>query len=76
MGWESSDVVRLDLVLLHLQSQMWIPKLKSAYNLLIIDPRGLRCGNNLSEIMCWESSDVVRFNLGALLQGQTMVHWL
>ena len=26
--------------------------------------------------MVWESSDVVRFDLGHLLQGQTMVHWL
>ena len=33
---------------------------------LIIDPRGLQC-----EIMCWESFDVVRFDLGPLLQGQT-----
>ena len=26
--------------------------------------------------MGWESSDVVRFCLGPLLQGQTMIHWL
>ena len=26
--------------------------------------------------MDWESSDVFIFDLGPLLQGQTMVHWL
>ena len=26
--------------------------------------------------MGWESSDVVRFDVGPLLQDQTMVHWL
>ena len=40
MGWESPNVVRFDLGPL-LQSQMKIAKLKSAYNLLIIGPRGL-----------------------------------
>ena len=40
MGWESSGVVRFDLGPL-LQGQMKIAKLKSAYNLLIIGPRGL-----------------------------------
>ena len=40
MGWESLDVVGFDLGPL-LQGQTRIPKLKTAYNLLIIDPRGL-----------------------------------
>ena len=40
MGWESSGVVGFDLGPL-LQGQMRIAKLKSAYNSLIIDPRGL-----------------------------------
>ena len=40
MGWESVDVVRFDLGAL-LQGQTRIPKLKSAYNSLIIGPRGL-----------------------------------
>ena len=40
MGWESSDVVGFDLGTL-LQGQMRIGKIKNAYNLLIIDPRGL-----------------------------------
>ena len=41
MGWESFDVVRFDLEpLLH---QMRTAKPKIAYNLLIIDPRGLQC---------------------------------
>ena len=40
MGWESSGVVRFDLGPL-LQGQMRTAKHKSAYNLLIIGPRGL-----------------------------------
>ena len=46
MGCKSSDVVRLDLILL-LQSQTKIAKLNSAYNLLIIGPRDLQCETNL-----------------------------
>ena len=72
MGWESSAVVRFDLGQL-LQGQMRRVKLKSAYNLLIIGPRGLQCETNF---MGWESSDVVRFDQCPLLQGQTIVHWL
>ena len=37
-----------------LQGQTRIAKLKSAYNSLIIDPRGLRCETNLLEIMGWK----------------------
>ena len=40
MGLKSSDVVRFDLGPL-LQGQTRIPKLKSAYKLFIIGPRGL-----------------------------------
>ena len=40
MGWESSGVVGCDLGPL-LQGQMRTAKLKTAYNSLIIDPRGL-----------------------------------
>ena len=40
MGWESSGVVRFDLGPT-LQGQTRIAKLKSAYNSLIIGPRGL-----------------------------------
>ena len=40
MGWESFGVVGFDLRIL-LQGQRRIGKLKSAYNLLVIDPRGL-----------------------------------
>ena len=50
MGWVSFDVVRFDLVPL-LQGQMRIAKLKSAYNLLIIGPRGLQCETNSWEMM-------------------------
>ena len=40
MGWESSGVVRFDLWSL-LQGQTRIAKVKSAYNSLIIDRKGL-----------------------------------
>ena len=40
MCCESSDVVRFDLGPL-IQGQMRIAEVKSAYNSLIIDPRGL-----------------------------------
>ena len=42
MGWESSGVVGFDLGPL-LQGQMRIVKVKTAYNSLIIGPRGLGC---------------------------------
>ena len=45
MGWESSDVVRFDLGPL-LQGQTKIPKLKRAYNSLIIGSTGLQCETN------------------------------
>ena len=74
MCWESSGVVGFDLGPL-LQGQTRIAKVKSAYNSLIIDPRGLQCETNSYEILGYESSDV-RFDLWPLLQGQTMVHSL
>ena len=40
MGWESSGVVGFDLGPL-LQGQMRIAKVKTAYNSLIIGPRGV-----------------------------------
>ena len=46
MGRESFGVVRFDLGPLF-QDQMRIAKLKSAYNSLIIGPRGLQCKTNL-----------------------------
>ena len=42
MGWECSDVFSFDLGSF-LQGQTRIAKLKSAYNELIIGPRGLQC---------------------------------
>ena len=45
MGWKSSGVVRFDLR--SLKGQMRIAKPKSAYNSLIIGPRGLQCETNL-----------------------------
>ena len=57
-------MVRFDLGPL-LQGQTTIAKLKSAYNFLIMGPRGLKC-----KIMSWESFDVVRFDLETLLQCQ------
>ena len=49
MSWESFGVVRFDLGLL--QGQTRIPKLKSAYNSLIIGTRGLQCKTSLLEIV-------------------------
>ena len=40
-----------------------IADFKGTYISLIIGPRGLQCETNLQEIMGWESSDVVRFDL-------------
>ena len=45
MGWESFCVVAFDLGPL-LQGQTRKAKRKSAYNLLIIDPRGLQYETN------------------------------
>ena len=72
MCWESSGVVAFDLRPL-LQGQTSIAKLKSAYNSLIIGPRGLGWYTNIEETMCWESSGVVRIDLGPLLQGQVSI---
>ena len=57
-------MVRFDLEPL-LQGETRTTKLKSAYNSLIIGPRGLQCETNLNEIMPWESSDVFIYDLGA-----------
>ena len=46
MGWEPSGVVGFDLGPL-VQGQMSIAKLKSAYNSLIIGPRGLGWYTNI-----------------------------
>ena len=46
MGWESFGVVIFELGPL-LQGQTRIAKPKSAYNSLIIGPRGLQCDTNL-----------------------------
>ena len=46
MGKESSDIVRFDLGTL-IQGQTRIAKLKSAYNSLVIRPRGLQCETKL-----------------------------
>ena len=62
MGWESSDVVIFDLWLL-VQGHTSVAKLKSAYKLLIIVLKVLGYETNLEEIMGYESSDVVRFDL-------------
>ena len=43
-------MVRSDLGPFH-QGQMRLTKIKSAYSSLIIGPRGLKCENNIKEIM-------------------------
>ena len=71
-SWTGNLLMCLDLNLdPSFKGQMRTPKLKRAFNSLIIGPRGLQCETNLQEIMGWESFDVVRFDLGPLLQGQT-----
>ena len=50
MGWESFGMVGFDLGPL-LQGQTRIAKLKSAYNSLITDSRGLQCKTNSYEIL-------------------------
>ena len=50
MFWESSGVVGFDLGPL-LQGQTRIAKVKSAYNLLIIDPRSSQYETNSYEIL-------------------------
>ena len=72
MGWESFGVVRFDLGPL-LQGQTSIAKLKSAYNSLIIGPRGLGWETKVLQIMGWESIAAVGFDLGPLLQGQMRI---
>ena len=72
MGWESSGVERFDLGP-PLQGQTRIAKIKSAYNSLIVGPRGLQCKTNLLKILSCEFSDVVRFELGPLFQGQMRI---
>ena len=49
MSWESVGVVGFDLGPF-LQGQTRIAKLKSAYNLLVIDSRGLQCETNSYKI--------------------------
>ena len=51
------------------QGQMRIAKLKSVYNSLIIGSRGSGWQTNLWEIMDWESSGMVGYDLGLPLQG-------
>ena len=72
MGWESSGVVGFDLGPL-VQGQTRTAKLRSAYNSLIIGPRGLGWQTSIQKIMGWESSGVVGFDLWPVLQGQTRI---
>ena len=69
MSWVSSDLVRFDLP----QDQNTVAKLKSACNSIIIGPRVLGYEPTYFEIMNWEASDVTRFYLGPLLQGQMRI---
>ena len=64
-------MVRFDLG--PFQGHSRIAKLKSATNSLIIGPRHLQCETHLQEIIASESFDMVRFDLGPLLQGQTRI---
>ena len=46
-SWVGNLLICSDLTFAPLQGQKRTVKLKSAYNLLIIDPRGLQCETNL-----------------------------
>ena len=72
MGWKLFDVVRFDLGPL-LQGQTRIAKLKSAYNSLIISPRGLGWYTNIRKSCAGNLFGVVAFDLGTPLQGQTSI---
>ena len=52
MGWDSFDVIRFNFGPL-LQGQTRIVKLKSAYNLLTIGPRGLQCKTLYRKSCAW-----------------------
>ena len=52
---------------------VYLSVMESAYVSLIIGPRSLGCKANLQKIMGCESSDVVTFNFGSLLQGHTRI---
>ena len=72
--WALNLMVWSDLTLGPLlQGQTRIAKLKSAYNSLIVGPRGLQCQTNLQEIMSCKFSDVVIFDLGPLHRGQKRI---
>ena len=60
MGWESSHVVRFDLV-----GQIRITKPKSAFYLFIIRPRGLQSGlqSEPSYRKSWAGNVLMRSNL-------------
>ena len=74
MGYESSDVVRFNLEPL-LQGQTRIAKLKSAYNSLIIGPRGCIVKPTLSwagNLLMWTDLTLIpRSNDGSL----ALVSW-
>ena len=72
MGWKSSDVVRFDLGPL-LQGQTRIAKLKSAYNSLIIGPRGLNMKTTYRKSWAGNLFMCSDLTLGPLIQGQTRI---
>ena len=63
MGWEFSDVVGFDLGPL-LRGQTRIAKLKSAYNSLIIGPRGLIWQTNPYNLLIIEAVTYNPIRLG------------
>ena len=72
MGWKYCDLVIFGLGPLF-QGQTMEVKVKFAYNSLIIGPRILRCETKLQEIMDWETSYVINFDIGPLVEGQIRV---
>ena len=71
---KSNPKQAIDLTIAHTKfGQTSIAKLKSAHNSLIIGRRGLGYETSLYKIMGWESSGLVRFDFGPLLQGQMRI---
>ena len=73
-SWAGNLLVWMDLT--HgpfLQGQARIAKLKSAYNSLIIGPRGLGFKPTYRKSWAGKFSGVVGFDLGPILQGQTRI---
>ena len=73
-SWAGSLLIWSNLILGHsFKVKLGQINIISTYSSDIIGPRGLQCETNLQQIMDQESTDVVRFDLGPQLQGETRI---